>query len=266
MWDIRQVRVATVYLQDSQVDYSLELFSFPVSGGQMVQRYAIMSPLAALWDLDPEVDLEFIIANPSSYTYLTPERYRYNCGDCTCSSQNCTCDQNCKPPPYSTLGRPTSTYAGKLYPCYQWNYDRWPYGIGSFSDKNGRYIPYALRDGLLGVERARRIYPKLHVVYMVGQNDTCNDGLPTCDSSCWKRNHWDVDAGEAKCWRNQMDIRCPAMLQGPYRKARGHQYMKYLESLYGHPVHKLHTIPGVGHNATAMFGSKIGLEELFGFS
>ena len=46
----------------------------------MVQRYAIMSPLAALWDLDPDVDLEFIIANPSSYTYLTPHRYRYTCG------------------------------------------------------------------------------------------------------------------------------------------------------------------------------------------
>lgn len=97
--------------------------------------------------------------------------------------------------------------------CYQWNYDRWPYGIGSFSDKRGRYIPYALRDGPLGVERARRLYPKLHVVYMVGQNDTCNDGLPTCDSSCWKRNEWDKSAGEAKCWRNHMDIRCPAMLQ-----------------------------------------------------
>lgn len=167
-----------------------------------------MSPLAALWDVDDEVDLEFIIANPSSYTYLTPERYRYSCGYCSCNTENCTCDHSCTPPPYSVLGRPKSTWAGNLYPCYQWNDDRWPYGIGSFSDKRGRYIPYALRDGLLGVERARRIYPKLHVVYMVGQNDTCNDGLTHCDASCWKRNHRDVSEGESKCWRNHMDIRC----------------------------------------------------------
>ena len=53
-------------------------------------------------------------------------------------------------------------------------------------------------------------------------------------------------------------------LQGPYRRARAHQYMKYLEELYGYPVHKMHTIPGVGHNATAMFGSEVGLFELFG--
>ncbi len=39
--------------------------------------------------------------------------------------------------------------------------------------------------------------------------------------------------------------------------------MRYLEDIYGRPVHKLHEIPGVGHNASAMFGSEIGLRELF---
>ena len=55
-----------------------------------------------------------------------------------------------------------------------------------------------------------------------------------------------------------------AMLQGRYRLTRANQYMKYLDGLYGYPVHKMHTIPGVGHTATAMFGSDIGLYELFG--
>lgn len=228
----------------------------------MVQRYAIMSPLAALWDVDDEVDLEFIIANPSSYTYLTPERYRYSCGYCSCNTENCTCDHSCTPPPYSVLGRPKSTWAGNLYPCYQWNDDRWPYGIGSFSDKRGRYIPYALRDGLLGVERARRIYPKLHVVYMVGQNDTCNDGLPHCDNSCWKRDTW--SPGENRCYRNHMDTRCPAMLQGPCRRTRAYNYMNHLQQLYSRPTHTLWEVPGVGHDASAMFESEIGLEVLFG--
>jgi hypothetical protein len=229
----------------------------------MVQRYAMTSKLAALWALDDEIGIKFIVANPSSYTYLTPHRYSYSCGECLCNSGNCTCDQECTPPPYSHLGHPTRAGAGTKWPCYQWNYDRWPYGIGSFSDKKGRDIPYALRDGMLGVERAIRLYPKLHVVYMVGQNDTCNDGLPTCDSSCWKRNEWD-NATEWQCYRNHMDSRCPAMLQGPYRRARGLQYMRYLENLYGKSTHTLRTVPGAGHNATAMFGSEIGMNELFG--
>ena len=228
----------------------------------MVQRYAVMSTLAALWDIDDDMDLEFIIANPSSYTYLDPRRFQYNCGECKCTTKNCTCNEPCSPLPYTRLGTPKYHGAGTQFPCMVWNYDRWPYGIGSFEDKRGRRIPYALRQGYLGTERALRVYPKLHVVYLVGQNDTCNDGLPVCDSSCWKREDYDPE-DEWPCFRNSMDTRCPAMLQGPFRNARAHQYMRYLEDIYGRPVHKLHEIPGVGHNASAMFGSEIGLRELF---
>lgn len=142
------------------------------AGGQMVQRYAVMSILAALWDFDDAIDVEFVIANPSSYTYLDDRRYKYTCGNCTCTSKNCTCDKDCTEPPYNTLAKPRHAFVGSSWPCYQWDYDRWPYGIGSFSNKKGYRIPYALREGYLGVERARRIYPKLHVAYMVGQNDT----------------------------------------------------------------------------------------------
>jgi hypothetical protein len=229
----------------------------------MVQRYAVISVLAALWDLDEDVDLEFIIANPSSYAYLTPERYKYNCGNCNCTLNNCTCDKECTAPPYHNLATPHHALAGTNFPCYSLNYNRWPYGIGSFDDAHDKhYIPYALRDGILGVERAIRLYDKLHVVYLVGQNDTCNDGLPVCDSSCWKREHYETN--EWPCFRNEMDTRCPAMLQGPCRRTRGYQYMQYLEKLYGRPTHKLFTIPGVGHNASGMFSSDIGMKEVFG--
>jgi hypothetical protein len=230
------------------------------AGGQMVQRYAVMSVLAALWGMDTEIDVEFVVANPSSYAYLDNRRFEYSCGDCKCTRKNCTCDESCTQPS-NNLKKPRRADAGTKFPCYQWNYNRWPYGLGSFSDKKGRNIPYALRDGVLGPERALRSYPKLHMVYLVGQNDTCNDGLPTCDASCWKRENYLED--EWPCFRNSMDIRCPAMLQGPCRRTRGRQYMKYLERLYGKPTHTLHEIPGVGHNATAMFRSQVGMQELF---
>jgi hypothetical protein len=60
-----------------------------------------------------------------------------------------------------------------------------------------------------------------------------------------------------------MDTRCPAMLQGPFRRKRGYRYMRYLEDYYGKPTHELHEIPDVGHDATGMFGSEIGLEVVF---
>jgi hypothetical protein len=230
------------------------------AGGQMVQRYAVMGVLAALWDIDTEMDVEFVVANPSSYTYLDNRRFEYSCGDCKCNTKNCTCDESCTQPS-NKLSKPRSADAGTKFPCYQWNYNRWPYGLGSFSDKKGRNIPYALRDGVLGPERALRVYRKLHVVYMVGQNDTWNDGLATCDASCWKRENYLEH--EWPCFRNSIDSRCPAMLQGPCRRTRGRNYMKYLENLYGEATHTLHEIPGMGHNATAMFSSEVGLRELF---
>ena len=235
------------------------------AGGQMVQRYAVMSALAALWDLGSDLTIRFVIANPSSYTYLDDRRLEYNCGTCQCGRRNCTCDQDC-----TTTNSvrhqwsvPTHHGVGTSFPCYSWNYDRWPYGLGSFSSSDFQYyIPYALRDGLAGPERALRIYRMLDVVYLIGQNDTCNDGLPHCDSSCWKRESW--LPGESQCYRNQMDSRCPAMLQGWCRRERAYNYMNYLQHLYSQPTHTLYEIEGVGHDATAMFGSDIGMKVLFG--
>jgi hypothetical protein len=164
------------------------------------------------------------------------------------------------------LSVPSSrTATDHKWPCYTWNYDRWPYGIGSITDDNkGFSIPYSMRNGVIGTARSVRMYKNLHLVYMVGQNDTCNDNLPVCADDCWKRgNNFDPDLGEWSCFRNDMDTRCPAMLQGPNRRTRGYQYMKYLEWLYGEPTHVLYTIPGVGHNATGIFSSEIGMRELF---
>eukprot|EP00934_Nitzschia_sp_Nitz4_P007128 Nitzschia sp. Nitz4//scaffold62_size106224//70401//72257//NITZ4_004362-RA/size106224-processed-gene-0.34-mRNA-1//1//CDS//3329555874//7118//frame0 len=231
------------------------------AGGQMVQRYAVISTLAALWDLGLDIKMRFVIANPSSYTYLDNRRFEYNCGECSCNRRECICDKDCTPQSIE-LAVPTHHGAGSKHPCYQWNYDRWPYGLGNFISRYGLHIPYALREGLAGPERAVRTYGKLDVVYMVGHNDTCNDGLPHCDASCWKRDHW--LPGENRCFRNQMDTRCPAMLQGPNRRLRAHNYMNYLQQFYKKPTHTLYEVPEVGHNVTAMFESDIGLEVLFG--
>ena len=234
------------------------------AGGQMIQRYAVLSLLAALWDYDVSVRVQFVVANPSSYTYMTPHRYSYHCGNCTCQDNQCSCDAPCTPMS-DTLSIPSPKHPDD-WPCTVWNYDRWPYGIGSMNDpKHGYSIPYVERTGVVGTARSVRMYPNLHMVYLVGQNDTCNDNLPVCDDECWKRDdQFDVDAGEYTCFRNDMDTRCPAMLQGPNRKERAYHYMQYLQWLYGAPTHVLYTVPGVGHNATGIFSSEIGMRTLFG--
>jgi hypothetical protein len=228
------------------------------AGGQMVQRYAIMSQLTANDNEDPS-ELEFIVANPSSYTYLDERRWKYACGECDCGPMNCTCDQDCSDQgKRNELGVPDLEGVGSDWVCHDEDYNHWPYGLGAFTDHRHQ-VPYAVRTG---VDRAIQNYRERSVVYMVGQNDTCTDTvLPTCNADCWKRDDYLPD--EWPCYRNHMDTRCPAMLEGPFRRNRGIQYMKYLEEVYGEKTHKLHVIPGVGHNATGMFGSPIGLEELF---
>eukprot|EP00977_Amphora_coffeiformis_P029873 scaffold43195_cov206-Amphora_coffeaeformis.AAC.1 len=226
------------------------------AGGQMVQRYAIMSRLAAEFDVKGgDFDVEFVVANPSSYTYLDERRWEYTCGNCLCNRKNCTCDKECTR--VTGLGVPKRRQAEKEFVCYDRHYNRWPYGLGSFEDKK-HSVPYAIKSMKRGVVKN---YQMRDVVYMVGQNDTCNDALPTCHKDCWKRENY-LDE-EWPCFRNHMDTRCPAMLEGSFRRTRGQHYMQYLEEIYGKPTHSMHVISGVGHNATGIFGSEIGLRELF---
>jgi hypothetical protein len=60
-----------------------------------------------------------------------------------------------------------------------------------------------------------------------------------------------------------MDSRFLEMLEGPNQGTQGLHFKTYLELYYGRPTHVLHVIPGVGHNANAMFGCSVGLRELF---
>ena len=61
-----------------------------------------------------------------------------------------------------------------------------------------------------------------------------------------------------------MDIRCPALLQGPNRYVRARQYIQYLQQYYNQPIHQFYTIPNAGHDASQIFGSTIGRQILFG--
>lgn len=91
---------------------------------------------------------------------------------------------------------------------------------------------------LLGLAGLAQRFRQQNVIYLLGEAD--NDP-----------NHRLLDKG------------CAAMAQGPTRLARGLAYKLYLDSHYAPHAQRVETVPGVGHNAARMFGSRAGLAALF---
>jgi pimeloyl-ACP methyl ester carboxylesterase len=227
------------------------------AGGQTVQRYALSTALPPA--IRTGLAVRYVVANPSSYGYLDSTRPVYKCGNCDCNPRECDCDAKCTPdgPIHdATLPfvRPPSGFSvadPKQFVCGHAKYNDWPYGLANRWGYTHNDVGYPMNVSLA-------LYPERDVNYLVGQNDTCNDGLAECDGECWQK-----DNKEAPCMRNHMDNRCPAMLEGPWRKARGKTYMKFLKKYYGKDVHRFGIVPGCGHNATCIFASGIALAHVF---
>jgi pimeloyl-ACP methyl ester carboxylesterase len=108
-------------------------------------------------------------------------------------------------------------------------FDQWRYGLA------GHVPPYVT---LTPAELEAR-YIARDVVYLLGTADT-DPAHPQLDRSC---------AAEA---------------QGPYRHARGVNYLRLLRARDGDAVkHRLLEVPGVAHNGGRMFTSACGLAALF---
>ena len=61
-----------------------------------------------------------------------------------------------------------------------------------------------------------------------------------------------------------LDKSCMAEAEGPYRLARGESYVATMKARdAGTPNHRLHLVPGVGHDGDAMLTSACGLAALF---
>ncbi|MFA1537954.1 hypothetical protein [Actinomadura monticuli] len=115
--------------------------------------------------------------------------------------------------------------------------DQWRYGFG---DPVPPYIdvpPGRLRGKAVEGYFAR--YIERDVVYLLGEED--------------------ADPGALL-----LEVHPAAEAQGRTRKERGENYHRYLAFKAGRPVHRLVHVPGVGHDAAAMFGSPEGRRHLFG--
>jgi hypothetical protein len=78
------------------------------------------------------------------------------------------------------------------------------------------------------------------VTYLLGEDDTTTDPTLT-----------------------DLDVTCPAQLQGAQRLERGQIFKSFLDTRYPGQNHETHTVPGVAHSASGMFTSSQGVAALF---
>ena len=106
-------------------------------------------------------------------------------------------------------------------------YDRWPYG---FENRGAGYT------GSIPDEQLKKQLAERPTTYLLGELDVMPVG--------------------------GFDSSCPAMAQGPTRRARGEAFAKYVNEKYG-AHHKVVIVSLCGHNARCMFTSDQALPILF---
>jgi pimeloyl-ACP methyl ester carboxylesterase len=168
------------------------------AGGQFVERYAASTRLSL------RVPVRYVVANPSSYLYLTPER--------------------------PVRGSTHRFAVPRARGCR--GYDDYKYGLRALN-------PYL---AAVGAARVKAQFATRRVTYLLGGRDT-----DPHDSS--------------------LDTSCAGELQGAFRLQRGEAFFNYLGHVYGPRVYATQAeriVPGVAHDAAAMFRSPVGRRVLFG--
>jgi pimeloyl-ACP methyl ester carboxylesterase len=192
------------------------------SGGQFVQRYSLVTPI---WD---NQRMKSIVANPSSYAYLTPMRH---------------IDTEWRiPQPDEMIHCP--------------NYHQWEWGIGNdlfpSTKHNTHTVPSYVQNKLLmykSVHNLTMIFSKRDVTYLVGGLDVC-----TVPDSKQPYSGW--------CNSHGLETSCENMMQGSNRFERHYWYCTSLQ--YMNVTHRCLVVPGVGHDHSLMLSSNIGRHCIFG--
>jgi len=273
------------------------------AGGQTVQRYALATHLQPAnyakegeAHLRADIDVRYVVMNPSSWAYMSPERWSYTCDK---ETQTCTSGE-LKIPSAAQARYATNDAKGKFYTalsdgqgvtgddgvpmtpehvvnenadfwCYDEGYNKWHYGIGN--DGQGAGLDDGAHAYVLATDFKRNVetYALRNMNYIVGQRDQCSPAMP------WYNETGLPGADAAKqfssaCDFHHLDTRCPAMLQGPWREYRAVHYMLYLLKFYGKSVHTLlelevsqdiNLAPGMGHNGLGMITSHEASSAIF---
>jgi hypothetical protein len=278
------------------------------AGGQTVQRYAISSHIQPYTSPDSppgsylreEVPVRFVVANPSSFTYLDERRWAYHC---VTSQQKCSPGALMVPSPdnyrYATNnpngkyywntcegGADCGDFSNAYYDvnksadffCYDPDYNKWAYGLENITDDG--YHAYFLTEeeggDAFNMTYQVNQYAFRDMWYLNGNDDQCSPAMKWYNTTNQTIDLIDGANGvvqfDAACEYHKVDTRCPAMLEGPWRQYRGTHYMAYLAEFYGQNTHNLvewvsntnfNLVPGVGHNGLAMWTSAAGEAAIY---
>ena len=243
------------------------------SGGQIIQRHAIFTRLppraprplhsrasSAVAQATP-LEVRHVPANPSSYAYLSPRRWR---------GLMVGPDQLVVPDAATRARCP--------------DYDSWHFGL------SGRLPPY-VRTSPGGVPAAVARFALRDVRYLQGHNDTCDcNSVSTASGGLLDAPDDSVGSspigrargsgggagrlkgrrggsGACTCISHGLETTCADELMGRYRLARGRLYYAHLQVHFNasavRPVHVMHEVNNVGHDHTQMWQSAVGLEAIF---
>jgi len=188
-------------------------------GAQTVHRYALGTTVDL--DLRKHISLRYVPANSPSYTYFDTVRPILPEPDCKT---------------YCNSSTASLTYSFEEFPntsCPKFN--TWKYGL----EKLNTYMTNTAK-----LENIADVYLSKKVIYLLGQNDTCNEVF-NCGCSSYTEERG-----------------CEAEVQGQCRFQRGIIYYQYLQQYYD-TTQKRVIVPDVGHDACGMYTSKNGLLALF---
>lgn len=215
--------VLTLLRRDIYPRLSKIVFAGHSAGGQIIQRYALFNHIDSP---DIHAVFEYYPANPSSMTYLDQRRPilpNHRTCETFCVNSSILNQRWRFAPPPSDLD------------CFS-SYDHYGFGLG------GHLPDYAAK-----TSRTRTIqnFAERKVVYLSGESDVCDEH--------YMRRH--------RCTRcnphdHGLDVSCEALAQGRCRMARVHAYFHYVRDFYNNSkLHRLVSVPGVGHNGCGMFQS-----------
>lgn len=219
------------------------------SGGQMVQRWALLSP-----NVDDR--LRVVAANPSSYAYLSPLRY------------NATAHHRWAVP---------ATDAS----CP--GYNQWEWGLDT-NFETPSYVQKVLDDFAINSSSSDqhpyqslidRFVTTRRVIYLQGSQDRCNVSSTTTTPSSSSSGSNAIEATVQEqpwCDSHGLETTCADQLQGSNRLERNERYMGMLQRLMldtpratkaAGGYHRRVVVPGVGHDHSLLFASPEGLRALF---
>lgn len=173
-----------------------------------MQRYALTQRAMRL-GADGSRIFRYVVGNPSSFAYLDARRWINGTLQAVPAAQQTSCPE----------------------------YNDWEWGLA------GNWPPYFQG---MSLQSAVATYARKNVIYLQGQNDTCNRDL------------------EPGCQSHGLETTCMDMLEGRFRLERGLQYFQFLENFYQQQVQNLSIVPNVSHDHSLLFQSSEGLEAIFG--